>query len=115
MAVETIAKPSSTTAFPKAEVEARLREVLLNAALAEASLKGFELPSNPPGQAAAAVRLDSLEVVELLCDIEPIVGFELKDSLVRAGGYNSINQATEHLMPRIEMAWVKHASKGAKK
>ena len=48
-----------------------------------------------------------LDVVSLLCDIEPIIGFELKDHLVRAGGYNSVNQAMEHLMPRIEKAWDK--------
>ena len=116
MAVETaITKPVSTTAFPKAEVEGKLREVLLYAAMAEASLKGVHLPSEPSVQAAAAVRLDSLGVVELLCEIEPIVGFELKDSLVRAGGYNSVNQAMDHLMPRIEQAWAKNGNKGAKK
>ena len=41
--------------------------------------------------------------------------FELKDSLVRTGGYTSANQALDHLMPRLEKAWEKNASKGAKK
>jgi len=116
MTVETvITKPNCRPAFPKVEVEVKLREVLLNATMAEASLKGIHLPSEPSAQAAAAVRLDSLGVVELLCEIEPIVGFELKDSLVRAGGYNSVNQAMDQLMPRIEQAWAKTGNKGAKK
>ena len=58
---------------------------------------------------------EPLDVVSLLCDVEPIVGFELKDSLVRAGGYNSVNQAMDHLMPQIETAFEKHIGKGDKK
>jgi hypothetical protein len=114
MAVATISG-RGRTAFPKAKAEAKLREVLLNAARSEASLKGVELPIDVQAGAAAAVRLDSLEVVELLCEIEPIVGFELKDSLVRAGGYNSVAQAMDHLMPRVEKAWEKNGNNGAKK
>jgi hypothetical protein len=53
-------------------------------------------------------------VVDLLCGLDPIVGFPLKDSLVKAGGYKSVNQAVEHLMPRIEKAWLKNGS-GSKK
>ena len=116
MAVETITKPASTgTAFPKAEVEAKLKEVLLGAAQSDASLKGITLPSDTQGQAATAMHLDSLDVVSLLCDVEPIVNCKLKDSLVRSGGYSSVNQAMEHLMPRIEKAWDKHVNKGVKK
>lgn len=115
MPVDTITKPGSTvTAFPKAEVEAKLKEVLLGAAQSDAALKGITLPTTVAGQASASVRLDSLDVVSMLCDVEPIMGFELKDSLVRAGGYSSVNQAMEHLMPRIEKAWDKHGSKGAR-
>src|SRR5712692_11243047 len=109
--LETITKPAGAEmAFTKAEVEAKLKEVLLAAAQSDAALKGITLPSDTGGQASASVRLDSLDVVSLLCDIEPIVKFELKGSLVRAGGYSSVNQAMEHLMPRIEKAWEKNGS-----
>jgi hypothetical protein len=112
MTIETIPKPAGTgAAFPKAEVQAKLRELLLAAAQADAALKGITLPSDAAGQLSASIQLDSLEVVSLLCDIEPIVMFELKDSFVRSGGYPSIQQAMEHLMPRIEKAWQKHGSK----
>jgi hypothetical protein len=108
----TITQPPGTgTAFPKAEVQAKLNELLLAAAQSDAALKGITLPSDAAEQISASVQLDSLEVVSLLCEIEPILNFELKDSLVRSGGYASIQQAMEHLMPRIEKAWQKHGSK----
>jgi hypothetical protein len=118
MSVDTITKPgtgSTVKAFPKAAVEAKLKEALLGAAEADAALKGTVLPADVAGKASASVELDSLEVVSLLCDIEPIVGFELKDSLVRRGGYSSVNDALGHLLPRIEKAWEKHGIKGHKK
>ena len=116
MTVATVTKPGMTApAFPKVEVKAKLKEALLGAAQSEAALKGIALPGDTAGQAAASVRLDSLDVVSLLCEVEPIMKFKLKDSLVRTGGYSSVNQAMDHLMPRIEEAWEKNASKGAKK
>jgi acyl carrier protein len=115
MAVDTIVKPGTTKAFPGAEVEAKLRDLLLEAVTSDAELKEIALPADKPGKFAAAVHLDSLGVVDLLCGIEPVVGFDLKDSLVKAGGYKSINEAVEHLMPRIEQAWLKKENKGDKK
>jgi hypothetical protein len=116
MVVVTVLKQGATApAFPKAAVEAKLKKVLLGAVQSEAALKGVALPVDTAGQAAASVRLDSLDVVSLLCEIEPIMKFELKDSLVRTGGYASVNQALDHLMPRLEKAWERNTSKGAKK
>lgn len=115
MLVDAIAKPGDTKAFPKAAVEAKLRDALLVSAKSDAALRGIQLPADPAGQAAASVHLDSLDVVSLLCDVEPIVGFELKESLVLAGGYGSVNEAMEHLMPRIEKTWEKNGKKGGKK
>lgn len=116
MTVTTIPKPAVTApGFPKAAVEATLKGALLRAARSEAAMKDIALPSDTAGQAAASVRLDSLDVVSLLCEIEPIMKFEFKDSLVRTGGYGSVNQAIDHLMPRLEKAWEKNASKGGKK
>jgi hypothetical protein len=112
MTMETITQPPGTRiAFPTAEVQAKLKKLLLAAVQSEAALKGITLPSDAAGQMSASVQLDSLEVVSLLCEIEPIVNFELKDSIVRTGGYGSIQQALEHLMPGIEKAWHKHGSK----
>jgi len=115
VSVSTITKPASTAAFPAASVAAGLRDELLKSVISDASLKGIPLPTDPAAQSATSVQIDSLVVVSLLCKIEPILGFELRDSVVRAGGYRSVNQALEHLMPRVEKAWQKHASKGGKK
>ena len=115
MAVNTVTKPSSTVAVPAAAVEAQLRNALLEAVKSTAALHGIALPATTTGQCAASVHLNSLGVVNLLCEVEPIVGFQLNDSIVKSGGYNSINEAIGHVMPRITAAWQKHSSKGAKK
>jgi hypothetical protein len=115
MAVVTIPKTGSTTPFPAASVEAKLRGALLESVQSTAGLHGIALPATTAGQYVASVHLDSLGVVDLVCEVEPIIGFELKDSIVKSGGYNSINEAITHVMPRIEAAWQKHASTGGKK
>ena len=46
-------------------------------------------------------------VVAILCAVEPIVGFELSESVVRAGGYTSIDNALGQLLPRLEKEWTK--------
>ena len=115
MVGEIVTKPGSTTGFPGVNVEATLRGALLDSIKSTAPLQGISLPSTTAAQYAVSVHLDSLEVVSLLCEVEPIVGLELKDSLVKTGGYRSIDEAIGHLMPRIEATWRKHESTGGKK
>src|SRR5438067_2296928 len=106
----------STVAFPKAVVEVKLRAALLESLKSTATLHGITLPKTTADQyEATSVSLDSLGVVDLLCDLEPILGFELKESIVKSGGYHSINEAIGHVMPRIESAWQKQTTKGANK
>ncbi len=114
MAVATITT-SGTTPFPAANADAALRTALLESVKSTASIHGVSLPATTAGQCAASVHLNSLEVVSLLCSVEPVVGFELKDSIVKSGGYNSINEAIDHVMPRIKAAWQRAGNKGAKK
>jgi len=110
MSTETVDRPRTTKTFAKTDVEAKLRELLLEAVASDAQLKGITLPADTRGKSAAAVHLDSLGVVDLLCGVEGVAGIELKDSLVKAGGYRSIDEAVEHLMPRIEKVWLKNGS-----
>jgi hypothetical protein len=113
MAITTFAPPAVTTApFPLAAVEAKLRDELVEAVKIEASIRGMSLPSAPAQIAKAAVQVDSLVVVSILCTVEPIVGFELSEGVVRAGGYTSVESALGHLLPRLEKEWTK--KKGAK-
>ena len=78
---------NKTAPFPTADVELVLRDELIQAAEVEAAIQGTALPAAPAAAAAAAVRLDSLGVVDLLCALEPVLGFTPKDATVRTGGY----------------------------
>ena len=113
MDVNTLTRPASMIApFPRSAVEAGLRDELIEAVKIEASIRGISLPVGTAQIAKAAVHVDSLVVVSILCAVEPIVGFELPESVVRAGGYVSVDGALEHLLPRIEKEWMKR--KGVK-
>lgn len=107
MAVSTLAKPKSALAFPQAAVETALRDELVSYVVSLAPLKAVSLPTAAAAKITFKFQIDSLGVVDLLCEVEPLLGFALKDSVVRAGGYGSIAEAMSHLMPRIEKAWLK--------
>ena len=113
MDVTTLAPRAVVTApFPTGAVAAGLRAELIEAAKAEAQIRGVALPATSAGIGTMASQLDSLVVVSILCAIEPIVGFELPDDVVRIGGYGSVDGALAQLLPRIEAQWKKR--KGAK-
>lgn len=113
MVTATLAPPPVKIApFPLAAVEAKLRDELVEAVKIEASIRGMVLPAAPADIAKASVHVDSLVVVSILCAVEPIVGFELSESVVRAGGYTSVDSALGQLLPRLEKEWTK--KKGAK-
>ena len=103
-----INSPTTTTLFPTAAVEAGLRAELVEALKAEAAIKGITLPAAAVAIASTSFQLDSLVVVSILCLIEPIVGFELSEGVVRPGGYSSVDSAISQLLPKIEAEWKKH-------
>lgn len=107
MSVSALAPSSISTPFPAAAVETSLRNELLQAVKDEASIKGISLPTSNVGIAKAPFQVDSLVVVSILCVVEPIVGFELPESVVRTGGYGSVDSALYQLLPRIEAQWKK--------
>jgi hypothetical protein len=106
------ASPTITARFPQAAVEKCLRDELIEAVKAEAGIKGIALPSAPADIAKTSFQVDSLVVVAILCAVETIVGFELPDSVARAGGYGSVDSALEHLLSTVEAQWIKR--KGGK-
>lgn len=115
MSVSTLAPPPPAVvspAFPSAAIGAGLRSELIEAIKAEASIKGVTLPAASGAIATTPFQVDSLVVVSILCAVEPIVGFELPDSVVRTGGYGSVEQALGQLLPKIEAQWKKR--KGSK-
>lgn len=111
--ITTLAPPvPAILSFPATTVEACLRRELIAVIKAEASIRGISLPVAPGQLAKAIVPVDSLVVVSILCAVELVLGFELPENVVRAGGYTSVESALEHLLPRIEAQWIKR--KGAK-
>ena len=108
MNINTIAPPVSAVAsFPTAAVEACLLGELIEAVKEEASIRGMSLPTMPAQIAKAPVPIDSLVAVAILCAVEPMIGCQLPHNVVRAGGYVSVENAMEHLLPRIEKEWIK--------
>lgn len=93
--------------FPEQQVEAMLLEELLCAAESEASMRGIILPQNPAVAVLAPIPIDSLVAVELLCAVEPMLGFAPRDATVRTGGYGSVKDALDHLIPRLKKQWHK--------
>jgi hypothetical protein len=86
----------TTGPFPQAAVEACLRKELIEVVTAEAGIKSIALPRASADISKVSFHIDSLVVVSILCAVEPIVGFELPDRVVRAGGYESVESALKH-------------------
>ena len=105
----TIAPPSpTTTAFPTALVEACLVAELTEAVGAFARIKGTPLPATPAQIRIMPVQIDSIVCVDILCAVEPVLGgIELPETVVKAGGYGSIDSAVKNMLPRIEKEWKK--------
>ena len=105
--------PPRHQAFPVEDVTKTLVHELLLIAKDEAQVSGIALPGDRPGMMAAGVPMDSLSVVATLVSVEQHLGFELKESIVQTGGYNSVQAAIDHLVPRIRLAWGMQRPKNA--
>jgi hypothetical protein len=107
MSIDLSSKVKLKPAFPAAALEACLRDELIHIVQSSAELHGQVLPSAPAAIVTAPYPIDSLDVVGILCKLDELVGFDLPHGVVRAGGYEAIDQAIHDLMPRIEKVWVK--------
>jgi hypothetical protein len=115
MAPTATEAPVKLAPFPAAEIEASLRKELLQAAESIAQLSGEVLPAGKAQQSSMSVQLDSLLVVNIVLTVEPIMGFPVKEHVVKAGGYSSVDDALGDLLPKLEKEWTKHNNKGGKK
>ncbi len=103
----TTAMPSTQT-FPASSVEATLRADLVDTIKNQAAMRGIALPSSVSAISSMTIHVDSLVAVSILCNVEPTIGFELPDKVVKSGGYSSVDEAIQHLLPKIESRWKKH-------
>jgi acyl carrier protein len=91
-------------AFPRADVEARLRAELATQAADEAILQDRP-PSTPMFRSAWEPEIDSLVVVELICAIEEQLGLKLPTSFAPRGGYDSQEDCVRDLLAKSEAVW----------
>jgi hypothetical protein len=75
--------------------------------------KGFPLPTDNASVIILPIEIDSQLVVEALHVLDDILPFKVTESVVKAGGYYSIDGAVKHLTGRVEKKWHEHHA-GAK-
>lgn len=112
MSSDETMSPAVATAFPEKGIEVCIRDFLASEAETQAALHG-DCDANsgivsPATTSGPQPVIDSLVVVEVLLEIEPLVPFELPDSFVRTGGYESIDEVIGHLIPKLKEKWDKH-------
>jgi hypothetical protein len=97
--------------FPRQNIIDALTDELLKVARSEAQVRGIALPPDRPAILKAPVPMDSLTTVDALCVLDDILKFKLKEEVVRTGGYDSVEEALDHLVPRIQLAWDKRKAR----
>jgi hypothetical protein len=112
MSVGSATGVKTAPAFPAQAVATALRDELISAVRAEANRKGQPIPGKTDELVGASIEIDSLTVVEILCALDDILPFQAGERVVRAGGYNSINTAVEHVAGRVAQEWIKHHNGG---
>jgi acyl carrier protein len=109
-------KPSRTrvklkvaTSFPTQEIEACIREFLAEEGEIQAELRGKKSSSESlTGSFGPQPAIDSLVCVEVLLELESKVPFTLSESMIRAGGYASVDEVVNNLLPQLKSRWKKH-------
>jgi hypothetical protein len=112
MAVTTASITETIPLYPAAAVAAVMQEELLRAVQSRFRRKGQPLPTADNEVVVLAVEIDSLTVVELLSSLDDVLPFKVTESVVKAGGYGSIEAAVNHVVGRIETKWNKYHAGG---
>ncbi len=108
MTVVSVPSVQAAPPYPAAAVAAVMRHELLRAVRARFRRKGETLPEADSEVVLLEVEIDSLTVVELLSSLDDILPFKVTESVVKAGGYGSIEAAVKHVVGRIETKWKKY-------
>ena len=107
--VKTKAKSKVAQPFPAMEIESCIRDFLTDEAAMQAELHGDKKPTeNLNNSVGPHPDIDSLVCVEVLLELESIVPFPLSESLIRAGGYNNVDEVVKDLMPQLNDLWQKN-------
>lgn len=100
-----LAGAMATGRFPRAALDARLRDARIDAAGSDAALERIGRPRAPADIARKGLPMGSVVAVGILGAIEPITGFELPDRVARAGGHAAVDGFVADPVPRIGATW----------
>ncbi|MEC3912597.1 hypothetical protein U5A82_19595 [Sphingobium sp. CR2-8] len=101
-------KETLPTVFPVSAVEAVL-ERWWDDETADAALPGDKPASSDIMK--PAVEIDSHRAVRALVTLEEVVKFQIPESAIKEGGYDSFEEMKEHLIPRIAALFEKEKKK----
>ena len=101
--------------YPANQVASALKRELIESIRAIARRRGMVIPKSDDRLLAANVEIDSLSVIEILCVLDEILPFEVGDSVVRAGGYGSVQEAVDDVTASVEREWIKHHHGGVRR
>ncbi len=94
--------------YPAAGVASLMRDELLRAIRSTYRRKGLALPVDDASVVAKPIEIDSQLVVETLQVLDDVLPFKVTESVVKAGGYDSIQAAVAHVTGRVEKKWNDH-------
>lgn len=94
--------------FPHNEVLAAL-EQWWSDELTDAALPGDGAPH--PDIMKPAVEIDSHRAVRALVTLEEVVRFEIPESVIKEGGYDSFEEMRDHLIPEVSALYDKKRKK----
>src|SRR5438874_683765 len=93
----TATTAAAATTFPEQELKA-----VIGGWWDDETSKHLNDPFAVPGTLFdVLVEIDSLTAVNVLLVIEPILGFEPPESLIRSGGYTDRKDMVDHLLPAL--------------
>ncbi len=94
--------------FPADKIESELRQRLAEEAKVQEQLRGTGSGGGTSRSRAskAEPEIDSLVAVEALIVIESFVPFALSESIIRPGGYTSVDDFINDLVPKVNRRWL---------
>ena len=108
MMIAKVAESNTAAHFPASEIESCIRDFLAEEATMQAELRGSGETGTEKGATLGPQPvIDSLVVVEVLIELEPMIPFPLPESLIRAGGYDSVDVVVTDLVPQLQRRWRK--------
>ncbi|PDT35660.1 hypothetical protein CO671_15205 [Rhizobium sp. M10] len=94
--------------YPLDQIQETLLGELIKSVKDLAEFEGILLPKSEKELVVKAIHIDSHTVVEILCVLDEVVGFEVGQGAVRPGGYESIQEAVDDVTARMGKLWEKH-------